>query len=307
MRQVNLRGVDLNLLVILEKLLETKHVSLAATQLHMSQPAVSRALQRLRELLNDPLLVRIAGDYELTERAAEIQRLLPSALATIQDVIAKPEFDPATAKETIRFSGPELEVNLYGPPLLKRMKQAAPGMKLELKSNIRNQFEPLENGEAHFVLSGQEPNAATSQLHRISLGRFSYVCLMSKDHPLTGKPISLDDYLAQDHISVMITGSGQSIIDDKLAAMGRKRNVAVKIGSFFAAMHFCGQTDLLFLVPSIFDKKIYEGHNTIAAPVPDFLKDHHQEFFLYWHERYHHDPMIQWTRTLMKETTRQYR
>ncbi|KZL28127.1 LysR family transcriptional regulator [Pseudovibrio sp. Ad37] len=307
MRQVNLRSVDLNLLVVLEKLLETRHVSVAATQLHMSQPAVSRALQRLRDALQDPLLVRIAGDYELTERAIEIQRLLPSALATIKDVIAKPEFDPTTAEETIRFSGPELELNLYGPPLLRRMKREAPGMKLEMKSDIRNQFEPLENGKAHFVLSGQTPTTATSQLHCFSLGRFSYVCLMSRNHPLARKPVSLEDYLSQDHISVMITGAGHSIIDEKLAVLGHKRNVAVKIGSFFAAMHFCGQSDMLFLVPSIFDTQIYNGHNTVPSPVPDFLKEHHQEFFLYWHERYHHDPMIKWTRNLMKETTKQYR
>ncbi|WP_093189045.1 LysR substrate-binding domain-containing protein [Pseudovibrio sp. Tun.PSC04-5.I4] len=257
--------------------------------------------------MEDPLLVRSAGEYGLSERALEIQSLLPTALATLKEVIAKPQFDPANSQETIRFFGPELEVNLYGPPLLRRLKNQAPKMKLELKSDIRVPFGPLENGDAHFAFSGLSPTSATSQLHRFSLGRFKYCCLVNKAHPLAGKAITLEDYVEQDHITIMITGSGHSIIDEKLAKLGHQRNVAVKVGSFFGAMNFCGQTDLMFLVPSIFDERTLTGHNVVACPVPEFLEDHRQEFFLYWHERYHRDPMVKWVRNTIKETTKHFR
>lgn len=135
MRKVNLRSVDLNLLVILEALLEEQQVTKAAERLHMSQPAVSRALQRLRETFADPLLVRSREGHDLTARAQQLQEELKTTLQRISQMIEAPRFEPATATQTVRFAGPDLEMALFVPNLLAAMHEQAPGMRVELDDN----------------------------------------------------------------------------------------------------------------------------------------------------------------------------
>ncbi|WP_241235026.1 LysR family transcriptional regulator [Amphritea opalescens] len=110
MREVNLRSVDLNLLVILQKLLETRHVTHAAEQLSMSQPAVSRALQRLRSTFDDPLLVKTAQGFDLSARGADILPRLQRLTDGVKELIAEPVFDPASAVDVVRVYGLDLEV-----------------------------------------------------------------------------------------------------------------------------------------------------------------------------------------------------
>lgn len=131
MHKVNFANLDLNLLRVLHCLLDEKHVSRAADRLHLSQPAVSRALARLRESLNDPLLVRTAQGYALSARAASMQVELAEVLRSIDRMIAKPIFDPATDRGVIKMTGLDLELALYVPQLVQRMRKLAPFMHLE--------------------------------------------------------------------------------------------------------------------------------------------------------------------------------
>ncbi|OAD21170.1 transcriptional Regulator, LysR family, partial [Candidatus Thiomargarita nelsonii] len=122
---MNLRTIDLNLLVVLQQLLEERHVSRAAEQLCMSQPAVSRALQRLREMLDDPLLVRTSHGYDLSARATSLLPQLNQLLGDAERLITGPAFEPANSTQTVRFYGPDPEISWFLPPLFERMRQLA--------------------------------------------------------------------------------------------------------------------------------------------------------------------------------------
>ncbi|WP_428035330.1 LysR family transcriptional regulator [Amphritea sp.] len=296
MREVNLRSVDLNLLVVLQQLLETRHVTRASELLNMSQPAVSRALQRLRETFDDPLLVRTAQGYDLSARAIEILPRLQVLTSSVEQLIAEPKFNPAKAVDVVRVYGLDLEVACFVAPLFKVLRNEAPQMRLEVRTEPRNHFELLETGEVHFSLTGMEPETGEGQYRRLLIAQSGIVCMMSADNPLAMGDLTLERYLSASHGLVSMTGKGPGHVDDRLAEMGHKRHLALRLSNFMTAADFCETSDLLFVLPEIVARRIALGRNIALKPVPVELLVSPINFFLYWHERYHRDPMCRWIR-----------
>lgn len=297
MRKVNLISVDLNLLVILEALLEEQQVTKAAERLHMSQPAVSRALQRLRETFADPLLVRSREGHDLTARAQQLQEELKTTLQRISQMIEAPRFEPATATQTVRFAGPDLEMALFVPNLLAAMHEQAPGMRVELDSQPADPFEMLARGEIHFAITGLLPETGMDQLHRILLESTELAIIMRNDHPLAQVPMTLDTYLSARHGYIALTGKGPMTSDLRLKELGKKRNTVLRLTSFMAVADFCEKTDLLFMLPLKLIQHLAAGRNVMIREVPPELKrDRALNLYLYWHKRNHKDPMHMWVR-----------
>ena len=128
----DLRRIDLNLLVILDALLSEQHVTRAAERLHLSQPAVSHALARLRDLLGDPLLVRQGGALVPTARALELAAPLAEALAQVQALLAPNRFDPASAKRRFRVAMSDYSAAIFLPGLVRTLRREAPGIDLQI-------------------------------------------------------------------------------------------------------------------------------------------------------------------------------
>jgi len=296
MREVNLRSVDLNLLVVLQALLETRHVTRAAEQLNMSQPAVSRALQRLRSTFDDPLLVRTSRGFDLSARGAEILPRLRVLTSGVEQLIAPPRFDPSAAVDVVKVYGLDLEVACFVAPLLQVLRTEAPGMRLEVRTEPRNHFELLDTGEVHFCLTGMEPSAGEGQYHRLLIAQSGIVCMMSADNPLAEGELTLEGYLSASHGLVSMTGTGPGYVDERLAELGHRRHLALRLSNFMTAADFCDTTDLLFILPEIVARRIARGRNIILKPVPVELRIPPVNFFLYWHERFHQDPMCRWVR-----------
>lgn len=296
MREVNLRSVDLNLLVVLQALLETRHVTRASEQLNMSQPAVSRALQRLRSTFDDPLLVRTSQGFDLSARGVDILPRLRLLTSGVEQLIAPPRFDPSQAVDVVRVYGLDLEVACFVAPLLKVLRREASRMRLEVRTEPRNHFELLEAGEVHFSLTGMEPSAGEGQYRRLLIAQSGIVCMMSADNPLAEGELTLERYLSASHGLVSMTGKGPGHIDDRLAELGHKRHLALRLSNFMTAADFCDTSDLLFILPEIVAQRIAQGRNIILKPVPVELTAPMINFFLYWHERFHHDPMCRWVR-----------
>jgi len=301
MREVNLRSIDLNLLVVLQQLLKTRHVTRAAELLHMSQPAVSRALQRLRDTFDDKLLVRTTQGYDLSARGHELLPRLQELLSGISQLVAEPTFDPATAEDVVRFYGLDLEVACFLPQLMSAIRKEAPRMRMEIRSEPRDQFEMLEQGDVHFTITGMTPKTTEDQYRRLLLAQTSTVCLMGKDNPLAKGKLTLDKYVAASHGLVSITGLGPGMVDHRLAELGRKRHLALRLPNFMTAAEYCENTDLLFVLPEIVARKIASGRNIAIKPVPDEISSRTVSFSLYWHERYHRDPMCVWIRQKIME------
>lgn len=301
MREVNLRSVDLNLLVVLQQLLETRHVTRAAELLHMSQPAVSRALQRLRGTLDDQLLVRTTHGYDLSARGKELLPHLQDLMSGITQLVTPPSFDPNSSEDVVKFYGLDLEVACFLPQLMTVIRQEAPRMRMEIRSEPRDQFEMLENGDVHFTITGISPKTNEDQYRRLLLAQTGTVCLMSADNSLAKGKLTLDKYVAASHGLVSITGLGPGMIDHHLAELGLKRHLALRLPNFMTAAEYCENSDILFVLPEIVARKIAKGRNIVLKPVPDELSSRSVSFSLYWHERHHRDPMCIWIRQKIME------
>jgi len=305
MHKVNFANLDLNLLRVLHCLLDEKHVSKAADRLHLSQPAVSRALARLRESFNDPLLVRTAQGYALSARAASMQVELAEVLRSIDRMIAKPIFDPATDRGVIKMTGLDLELALYVPQLVQRMRKLAPFMHLETVRQELDSFSMLDKDDVQLSLSGLEPMTSGGNFHRVKLDTMPVVCLMDEDHPLTGSEMTAEEYASAPHGLVSITGRGPGSMDQVLEEVGLQREVVVRLSGFMSVADYCEGTDLVFTLPLRLAQRISAGRKLKMLPLPTALQRNPVAFYIYWHARHHHDPRLTWVRSQLLEITQE--
>ncbi|QYU70053.1 molybdopterin-dependent oxidoreductase [Leptolyngbya sp. 15MV] len=218
MREVDFRRVDLNLLVALEALLEERSVTRAAQRLGMSQPAMSRALGRLRALFSDTLLVDGPGGYILSARAEHVRPGLRRILAGVGDLLTANAFDPATATGRIRLLMPDLQAATLAPHVLALFAREAPSLDLDIVPPGTNPIEALENGVADAIVGLIDDAPAGIQRRRLYDEKL--VTLMRVGHPALTRKLTLERYLALEHIVVSVTGVGPPPVDEVLARMG---------------------------------------------------------------------------------------
>lgn len=296
MQKTNLRSVDLNLLVILQQLIVTRNVTRAAGALHMSQPAVSRALQRLRITFKDDLLIKTTQGYDLTIRAQLLAPQLEKLLSDVSHLVSSAEFDPKTATDTVKFYGMDPEIVSFLPPLFNIIRNEAPAMSMSIRSEPRDHFELLEAGEVHFTLSALSPKRETYHIKRVSLASPTIVFLMKDTHPLAHQKITLENYLQTSHGRVSVTGQGESMIDAYLESLQKRRQVVLQLSSFTLIPYFCEQSDILFAIPLNMATQLIKGRPLIIKTIPKELYMDMSDFYLYWHSRYEDDPMCTWVR-----------
>jgi DNA-binding transcriptional LysR family regulator len=293
---MNLRSVDLNLLVVLEALIEERHVSKAAERLQMSQPAVSRALQRLRHTLDDPILVRTINGYDLSARAVQIRQQLKKVLLDVEGIMQPEVFDPGKAEGVLKLTGLDLELVLLMPEIVRMLRVKAPSLRVEIVPQRSDHFALLEQGEVHFSVTGLEPETGQDQYRRFEIARTGHLCVMDKKNPLAEGEMSLQQYVDASHGLVSITGKGPGMMDDVLAGMGYERNVMLRLASFMSVSEFCSDSDLIFTLPEMMAKHLMRNPSLVFRPLPEAFDLPGITLYLYWHERFHHDPMCNWIR-----------
>jgi DNA-binding transcriptional LysR family regulator len=292
MREVDLRRIDLNLLVALEALLDEKNVTRAALRLGMSQPAASRALGRLRALFSDALLVDGPGGYVLSSRAEELQPLLRRILAGVGEMLEANSFVAATATGRIRLLMPDLQAAALAPHLLARLAREAPSLDLDIVAPGANAIEALEQGAADAMVALIDEAPAGIQRRR--LYDEELVTLMRAHHPaLTGK-FTLDRFLELEHIVVSVTGVGPAPVDEVLARMGRTRRVKLRVPNFFAAVEIAARSDLIMTLPSSLARAAADRRRLVSLPPPLDLGKFTMS--LAWHARQQDAPRHRWLR-----------
>ncbi|MGB1239595.1 MAG: LysR family transcriptional regulator [Pseudomonadales bacterium] len=296
MRQVNLRSVDLNLLTVLQALLEEQHVTRAAEKLHMSQSAVSRALQRLRVLFDDPLLVKSAQGYTLSNRALRLATQLPQVLQSVSGLIQAPEFDPMLSRGTLRFTGVDLDAWVDMPKLMSHLMRDAPKLKLEASSAQGDYFKELRKGQTDYVVSGIDIEFDQQDILSCPLGSTQLVAIMGKDNPLSQQPLTFERYLAAKHGYVAITGKGTTFTDSFLQTMGFSRDVVLKVSDFKSVIDYCEKTDVLFMLPLQLIAANAVGRRVVIKELPDEMYKPEIEFRLFWHARIDNDPLHLWVK-----------
>jgi len=286
----DLRRIDLNLLVILDALLSEQHVTRAAERLHLSQPAVSHALARLRDLLGDPLLVRQGGGLVATARALELAAPLADALAQVQSLLAPNRFDPASARRTFRLAMSDYGAALLLPGLARALREQAPGVDLVISHASR---EGMQEG----VLSGEIDLAAgvfpdlPAELRSTPLFEEHYACLVDRDSLPPGGVLDLPTYLARPHVLLEMRGSGTPEIERALTAIRERRHVAISLPHWGIAPQLIQGTDLILTVSSQGLLNIDPRHLMVVPPpfyIPSF------GFVLAWHKRRGGDGALQW-------------
>ena len=284
---MNLRRVDLNLLVILQALLEEAHVSRAAQRLHLSQPATSAALERARRLFDDRLLIRAQRGMVLTPKADRLRRRLATVLAEMEDVLELRDEDLTRIQQTVRLSMSDSMVSELAPPLFHHLGSHAPGVDLV--------FVPwLGPGAAQDQLASGAVDLAVSQFpdigpayvrRRISFEK--YRVIMRRGHPAAGA-FDLQSWLAWPHVMASGRGEARSGLDRILRAEGLERRIAAVVPTFHLVLELVGKTDLLATVPDhILDEARALGieHREPPLDIPGY------ELHIAWHSRLDGDPV----------------
>ena len=301
---MELRQLDLNLLVVLDALLTEHSVTRAAQRLHLSQPAVSGHLKTLRQVFGDPLLVSVGRGMAPSARALELAAPLKAALGELQSVVsAKVAFDPITAERTYRIAAADALHAALTVPLVARLHTTAPGIRIALVTPPPPEVEHhLEAGEADVALVNALRAPASAKTRE--LFRDEFVSVVRAGHPLQRESASgaLDAFCRAEHLLVSPRGgSFDGPVDAALAALGRTRRVRVSVASFLLVPQLLAESDLVTTLPSGLVRRMGTG----LAMVPTPLALLGFSIVLAWHPRTHLDPGLQWLRTqILEQATR---
>jgi DNA-binding transcriptional LysR family regulator len=289
---MQLRNVDLNLLKALDVLMDERSVTKAAIRLSLTQPALSATLNRLRDALNDPLLVRTQRGLTPTPRAIELVQPVKRILADIEAVLQTTEFDPASAAFTLRLAATDYALRAVVVPFMAALRPMAPGIRIAVvHSEAHTLLERMERGELDLALV--TPDMAPSTLHSRTLYEERYVCVLREGHPFASpRKLSLNRFCSLEHGIVSLSGGGFSGPTDKaLERLGRRRRVMASVPSFVMLLDLVRSSDLVAVVPRRLLKDT-PGLHVMQPPldIPGFTK------ILAWHARTHADAGQRWAR-----------
>lgn len=291
-----LESMDVRLLRVLHALLTENSVSRAARRLNQSQPAVSVALRRLRDLTGDQLLVRCRNGMTPTERGEALLEPVRIALEQIETIaLNQVRFDPTQTRRTLNIGMPDYLNGGQIGRVVSHLHMAAPLAQLSFHSlNPDNDFATgLENGNLDLVI-GNWPNPP-EYLRITALFEDEMVLLMRQDHPLNKDDISVDEYMAADHVVPTPYTVGQrGVVDIHLAKQRLKRNIVAWVPYFHMAPYMLVDTDMIFTAPRRFAE--YHAQNLPLAIVSPPLKFPNVAYSLLWHDRTHYSTEHKWFR-----------
>ena len=293
---MDIREVDLNLLVVLDALLRARTGSRAAEALEMSQPAVSFALAKLRVLFKDPLFIRAARGLRPTPRAEGLALPLQDVLDRIKaGVLTPPRFDPATTQRGFTFNMADVGELVFLPALRTHLAKVAPGANLKTVATPPPELEEaMRAGEVDLAV-GYFPGLQGAAVYQQRLFSHSFVCIVRKNHPRIGSQMTKKQFLEEQHAVVQQEGKSHELFEQALAAQGLTRRIALSVPHFLALPLLIAESDLVVTVPYAVAKSFAKMTELkvlrppIQVPRAD-VKQH-------WHTRFHHDEANKWLRT----------
>lgn len=294
---MDLKDIDLNLLVVFNYLLTEGSVSAAAEKMNLSQPAVSNALRRLRTLTGDELFIRTSKGMEPTPYAAQLAEPITYALSTLHDTLnQRASFDPLASRRKFVIAMTDLgEITLL-PRLMDLLSRTAPGITI---STVRNTHDSLstEMEAGHVDLAiGLLPQLKTGFFQqRLFMQR--YVCLMRSEHPYAGTAISSKQYFDSEHVQVVSAGTGHAKLDEIIDSSERKRTVKLLVPHFVVVGHILSNTDLIATVPELYALHYAKPFNLTYVDHPIPLP--RIGINLFWHAKFHKEPGNQWMRKII--------
>jgi len=308
---MNIARVDLNLLVYLDVLLRECNVTRAAEELGISQPAMSNSLRRLRDLFDDPLLVRTSDGMTPTDRALELQPLVRNVLAAAEiAVLPKTIFDAAASDRIFRIMASDYtEVTLL-PQLLTRLRKEAPNIRLDIMTPSDVSFHDVERGKVDLVINRFD--TLPQSFHQVHLWDDSFSCVMSASNPVI-KNWNLDSYLSHKHVWVSKTGMGVGVgmssddvqrlgwVDEALGKLDAKREITVFTRHYQAALLLGEQEDLIVTIPTIAARTMSNNPKVVILDPPFDIP--RMRLKMVWSPLLQRDPGHKWLRQMIKDVS----
>lgn len=290
---MRLPNVDLNLFVVFDAVYEECNLTRAGRVLHITQPAVSNALKRLRQVFNDPLFVRVPHGVSPTPVADNISGMVKEALHLLNNSITESEkFLPATSDKIFKFSVHDIDEAVLIPKLMGQLLKFAPRVSIECYSIPRRDVEgELAAGSIDFALD--VPLFSSPQLCSRQIITDRYVCVIRNGHPQVNSTLTLKTYLALEHIHVSARRGGIGHVDMALDRLGRRRKIQLRMKNHIAAPEVVSATDLALTIP----RSVANLTNLNMLELPFNVETLNQ--FLYWHKTADKDQANIWMRNLL--------
>lgn len=290
---MNPERIDLNLLRVFQAIYETRSVTAAAERFGITQPAMSNALSRLRALCGDALFVPTATGMQPTPYAQEIAEAVAAALQTVQRALgSRKPFDPGSSDRLFRFHMTDMGQMYFLPPLLTRLQDAAPGVRVEAQTLPLDAIrDALEDGRIDFAF-GRLPMSPGRGVRSQVLFPERYDVLARAGHPAGGRRRAREAFLAASHAVVTSLSGGHKIIEETLARLGAR--IVLRVPNFTVLPPILASTDIVVTAPSRLAAELARAGTLATYALPIDLAAF--DIRLFWHERFEADPAAGWMR-----------
>ncbi len=296
---MDIRSLDLNLLVVFDAMLEHQNVTKAGDSIKLSQPAMSAAVSRLRELFDDPLFVRTRQGMAPTPKAQALSPSVRQVVQTIRgDILQPKEFNPLLSDRTFTLVTPDIaEVNFL-PRLISELAKKSPHINLRTLAMPREAAaHSLESASAEMAI-GYFPDLHKAGFFQQKLITNSHVCLVRMNHPTIGNKITSAQFLQAAHAVVKPDGR-EHLFERFLQGKGIKRRVVVELSHFMSLLPIIETSNLLATVPKDLAEFFVQHGNVRYIPTP--MKSPVIDVHLFWHQRFHKEPAHIWLRQVIHQ------
>lgn len=288
-----MKNQELHLLYVFNAIMTERSVTRAADRLAMTQPAVSNAISRMRQVWNDPLFVRKGRQIEPTSYAFSLWERTRGPIYDLSTAVSSTMFDPDQASRSFRIAVTGFTVELIWRELAERLQLFAPGVDLHaVPYTPEGTYSDLR--EANVDLAIGVLTQHDHSLRSIWLFQSEYQLVMRKDHPLANKPVSLEDFVNARHLLVSMSGEAHGPVDSYLDQKGLTRRIAVTVNDFVGVPGLLRRTDLISTLPSMAMACEEFKEDLWITPLPFELDP--TSLYLIWHARHDRDPSIVWMR-----------
>jgi DNA-binding transcriptional LysR family regulator len=296
---MDIRRIDLNLLVLFEAVYRLRNLTAAGESLGLSQPAMSHALRRLRDMLQDPLFVRLPKGLQPTPFAENLASQVTQGLGVLRGALDKAEFVPATSSRLFRIVMTDIGEYVFVPALSRRLEALAPQVTLEtLQLPVKELKEAMANGEVDLAM-GFVPRLGAG-FHQQRLFSDHYVCMVRRDHRDIRSTLTLKQYLGATHALIASEGTGHGErIERALLDRNPSARIALRMNRFLAMPAVIENTDMLVTLPNNLAESFRLQFKVRVLPVPFDLPGY--EVNQFWHERYHLESGNRWLRKTLAE------
>lgn len=284
---------ELQLLYIFDAIMTERSVTRAADRLAMTQPAVSNAISRMRQVWNDPLFVRKGRNIEPTSYALSLWDQVGDPMFALTNAVSATQFDPASARRTFRIAVTDVIVEMIWRQLIELLEREAPGVDVHaVPYTPEGSYDDLRS--AHVDLAVGVLNQHDYSLRSTWLLDSGFVLAMRSDHPLAGRQITMEEFLEARHLLVTMSGDAHGSVDSYLDQKGQSRRIAATVNHFASVPQVLRESNLIAAVPELISQDCGFVDGLWMGELPFELDP--TSLYLIWHARHDREPGIIWMR-----------